>query len=104
MTAQTFTARGRTVVANPVETKTEDGKLISVGFPVCTLTDFAEDKAATLIATALTSFGPMVEALRDVVKERAHPMRVGGTPAPADQQPAYVRKCMAALALAETNS
>lgn len=45
-------SRGRVYKA-PVATKTETGQSISVGFPVCTMTEYVGEEAAQTIATML---------------------------------------------------
>jgi len=48
-----YYADGRTVQRAPLTRKTESGRSISMGFPVCMLSDYVGDDAAQIIADAL---------------------------------------------------
>lgn len=45
MTTKVYAAEGATIRKLPTETPTENGVKISIGFPVCTLTEWCDDQA-----------------------------------------------------------
>lgn len=45
MTTNVYAAEGATIRKLPVETPTENGVKISIGFPVCTLSEWCDDQA-----------------------------------------------------------
>jgi hypothetical protein len=61
----TFYAKGRVIHRSPIEKVRPDGRTsISVGFPVCEVSEYLNENAAQKLADILNAHDPMLAALK----------------------------------------